>query len=426
MTLWMKLDNAAKIYPLVESDFLTTVFRFSATLEEEIDPEILLKALNNIMKRFPYYQVSIKKGLFWYYLEENHKELVISKDTKQPCRRMINDTNDYLFRVLYIDNKISVEFNHILADGTACLIFLNTLVAEYLKLQGHEIEYNEWVKDINSDIDIKEFEDSHSLMGKKYYKTHNKKVADIKNVFHIKDLIKRSEYLVTYGIIDARDLSELAKKYNVSITVLLVTIYLIVILEIQCEQVKKQKNRKPVSIQVPINMRKRLNSMSMRNFSLFITPYLMPDCELAFEDIIDLVNKYFIEKTDIDNLISLIVQNYKTEKSIIVRVLPLFLKKLVTPLIYKAVGADTYSGTFSNIGLIKLPESLEKHIKRIDFLLGPCPITKTLCSVAGYKDKIYISFGRNIKDAKIERKFFRKLVQLGLKVEVEIHGGEKR
>ena len=132
MNLWMKLDNAAKIYPLVESDFLTTVFRFSATLDMEIDPKILLKALNNVIQRFPYYKVSLKQGFFWYYLEENHNSLVINKDINDPCRRMINDTNEYLFRVLYIENKISVEFNHILADGASCLTFLNTLLKQYL------------------------------------------------------------------------------------------------------------------------------------------------------------------------------------------------------------------------------------------------------------------------------------------------------
>src|SRR5690554_3655770 len=425
MNLWMKLDNAAKIYPLVESDFLTTVFRFSATLDMEIDPKILLKALNNVIQRFPYYKVSLKQGFFWYYLEENHNDLVVNIDNKQPCRRMIGDTNNYLFRVLYINNKISVEFNHILADGTACLIFLNTIVAEYLKLNGITIDFNEWVMDINSDIEKREFEDSHSLLGRKYYKTHNKKIADVKNVFHVKDPIKRNKNYVTYGIIESKNLSEVSKNYDTSITVFLVAIYLSCIFENQKKQVKKMKKRKPVSIQVPINMRKRLNSKSMRNFSLFITPFLRPSEELKLGEIIKSINLYFKEKIDIDNLLSLMVQNYKTEKSVIVRILPLFLKKIVTPLIYKAIGTDTYSGTFSNIGLIKLPECIEKHVKRIDFLLGPCPITKTLCSVVGYTDKIYIAFGRNIRDAKIERNFFRKLVKLGINVEIETHGGEK-
>jgi NRPS condensation-like uncharacterized protein len=424
---WMKLDNAAKIYPLVESDFLTTVFRFRITLDITVNPEVLLTALNKVIRRFPYYKVTLKKGFFWFYLEKNENEFQVYEDNEIPCRRMIKtETSGYLFRVLYQKKTIAVEFNHIIADGSACLIFLNTLVAEYLRLEGIDVGINEWVKDLNAPVNDNEYEDSHSLLGKKYFKTHNKKIPDVKDVFHIKDhVISRDLYLVTNGICDSNELYHTAKKYNSSITEFLTALYLESLFEIQLEQVKKKRKHKPVSIQVPINMRRKLNSESMRNFSLFITPYLLPNSNYSFAEIIKIVAKYFAEKTELDNLLSLIVQNYKTERAIFVRILPLFLKSLVTPLIYKAVGADTYSGTLSNIGLIKLPTELEKHVKRLDFTLGPCPITKSLCAVVGYKDKIFISFGRNIKAASVERKFFRKMVQLGIKVTIEKYGGDR-
>ncbi len=422
---WMKLDNAAKIYPLIESDFITAVFRFSVTLDMKINKNNLLNALNTVIKRFPYYRVTLKTGLFWYYLEENNQDLEIYEDINYPCRRIIKaENNGYLFRVLYINNKISVEFNHILADGTACLIFLNTIVYEYLKLEGFNVSINEWIKDIESVVDKKEFEDSHSVIGKKHIKTHYNKVNIIKGVFHMKDrLISREKYIAISSIINSNLLYTTAKKYNCSITVFLTAIYLESLLEIQEEQVKKKK-RKTVAVQVPINMRKRLDSKSMRNFSLYILPYIKPNIEYTLENIIECVNQYFIEKTDINNLLSLMVQNLMTEKSPFVRLLPLKLKTIVTPIIYKSVGVDTYSGTLSNIGMIKLPDSIEEHVKRIDFMLGPCPLTKCSCAVSGYKDKIYISFGRNIKEARVEKKFFRKLVKLGVEVQVENQGGE--
>jgi len=150
----------------------------------------------------------------------------------------------------------------------------------------------------------------------------------------------------------------------------------------------------------------------------------MPDKEFTFEQIIDYVNQYVIEKTDINYLLKLMVQNLKTEKSLFVRLLPLKLKTVVTPFIYKAVGVDTFSGTISNIGHIQLPESIQQHVKRIDFIIGPCPLTKCSCSVCGYMDKIYITFGRNIKEAHVERKFFTKLVKLGIEVQIQSSGGE--
>jgi len=421
---WMKLDNAAKIYPLVESDYITAVYRFSVTLNLDIKKTVLLNALNTVISRFPYYKVTLKKGFFWYYLEKNNKELEIYEDINYPCRRIDKDENNgYLFRVLYTQNKISLEFHHILADGTACLIFLNTIIYQYLKLEGFEVSLNEWITDIDSDVDEKEYEDSHSLIGKRHIKSHGNKVDSIINVFHMKDrLINRNQYIVTHSITDSSVLYKITKTYNCSITVFLTAIYLESMLEIQNEQIVKKKRRKIVAIQVPINMRKKLESESMRNFSLYIIPYLKPNKVYTFEDIIESVSLYFKEKTDINNLLSLMVQNYKTENY--VRLLPLKLKTFITPFIYKAVGVDAYSGTISNMGMIKLPDSIEKYVNRIEFIIGPCPLTKCSCSVSGYKDKVYITFGRNIKEARVEKKFFRKLVELGVGVQIENQGGE--
>lgn len=423
---WMRLDNAAKIYPLIESDHITTVFRFSATLYEPINKDLLLQALNNIIPRFPYYKVTLRTGFFWYYLEENKNPLEVYEEIEAPCRRINRfDNNGYLFRVLYKDNTISVEFNHILGDGTACLTFLNTLVHQYLTLKGYQVSINEWMKDVNSPVDDSEYEDSHSLAGKKYYKTHKRKQHIVKHVFHLKDrLIKQKYFLVTYGIVDAKELASIAKKYNTSITVLLSAIYLESLLEIQKMQVPKPRKRRPVALQVPVNMRKRLSSNSMRNFSLYVIPYLFPNKEYTLEDIIKIVDDFFKENVEIDHLISQIVQNYKTERTIFVRALPLVLKKIITPFIYKEVGADSFSGTLSNIGMLKLPEDYEQHVERYTFLLGPCPLTKCSSAVVGFKNKVYITFGRSIKIPRVEQLLFQKLVKLGLRVQIESHGGD--
>ena len=50
---WIKLDNAATIYPSTLSRKYAAMFRMTVTLKEKIDKEILNIALNNVMKRFP-------------------------------------------------------------------------------------------------------------------------------------------------------------------------------------------------------------------------------------------------------------------------------------------------------------------------------------------------------------------------------------
>ena len=67
---WMRLDNAAKIYPAAKSNSWSNVFRESITLSENVDTEVLRSALKVTVRRFPSIAARLRKGLFWYYLQE--------------------------------------------------------------------------------------------------------------------------------------------------------------------------------------------------------------------------------------------------------------------------------------------------------------------------------------------------------------------
>ena len=66
---WVRLDNAAKIFPAAVSDADNQVFRFSCDLIETVDVQCLQRALLETTRFFPVFQVTMKRGLFWYYLE---------------------------------------------------------------------------------------------------------------------------------------------------------------------------------------------------------------------------------------------------------------------------------------------------------------------------------------------------------------------
>ena len=50
---WLRLDNAAKIYPAARRRNWSNVFRVAATMKDEINPEILSSALEVTAARFP-------------------------------------------------------------------------------------------------------------------------------------------------------------------------------------------------------------------------------------------------------------------------------------------------------------------------------------------------------------------------------------
>ena len=51
---WLRLDNAAKIYPAVRDRELTSVFRIGVSLKERIKAKQFLEAIHELEERFPY------------------------------------------------------------------------------------------------------------------------------------------------------------------------------------------------------------------------------------------------------------------------------------------------------------------------------------------------------------------------------------
>ena len=133
---WLKLDNAATIYPSTLSRNYAAMFRVSMTLKDKINEEILKQALNNVIDRFPTFKYKLKQGLFWCYFKQIEVPPLIEKDFNNPMLRIrFKNHRDYLFRVRYYENRIAVEFFHALTDGTGAIKFLSTLVGEYIKLK---------------------------------------------------------------------------------------------------------------------------------------------------------------------------------------------------------------------------------------------------------------------------------------------------
>ena len=128
-TDWYPLDHAAKIYPLSMSTKRMMVFRLSCYLKEPVVPELLQMALTYTMRRFPAFATSIKCGFFWHYLDSVMRRWPVKPESELPCAVMkVGAVRSPSLRVVYYQNRISVEFFHILTDGSGGSIFLRLLV----------------------------------------------------------------------------------------------------------------------------------------------------------------------------------------------------------------------------------------------------------------------------------------------------------
>jgi NRPS condensation-like uncharacterized protein len=213
------------------------------------------------------------------------------------------------------------------------------------------------------------------------------------------------------------DLKKTSKRFDVTVTELLTAVYIHSLALIRAQKNNRRQAERDIAIQVPVNMRKVFESSSMRNFSLFVTPRIGPGTP-DIEDLASTVKDYMKKTTRKDHLLKIMVDNISVGENIWVRHIPLFIKLPIVRYIANTSGSTQYSGTLSNIGLVRLPLSMEPHVDEMELMLGPDPHSKTNCSVMGFKDKVSITFGRVVRESELERLFFTELVKLGAQVKL--------
>jgi NRPS condensation-like uncharacterized protein len=414
---WLKLDNAAKIYPAAKNRGWTALFRFTADFYREVDPDCLKIALDRTIKRFPWLALRIRKGVFWHYFEHMDGAPDMQSDVANPCVRMkFSENNHFLFRVRYYDMHIAVEIFHSLTDGGGGLSFFKTLVAEYLTLrEGLVIPRDDDVLDCDDEPHPDEYEDSFLRLNTDATRSSMEGYA-----YRVQATEEENDFVhITTGTLPADKVSLIAKSYGVSVTEF-ITALLIHSIHKQQARLKKRKQFKPVKICVPVNLRKLFPTKTKRNFATYVNPGINPKYgEYSLREICKAVKGFMMLEVDDKKLRAKFSSNVKVEKNILLRLCPLILKIPIMKLSFRVLGDKQTSSCFSNLGLANLPSPMAEAVKHIDFILGPLQLNRLVASCLTHQNELRIHFTRTLKESEIERNFFCSLVEMGLPVTLE-------
>lgn len=413
---WYKLDLSAIVYPTLQRRDFSAVYRLSVTLKSPVDPELLQRAVDLSMKRFPTYKVAIRKGLFWRYLEPNRRPgPYVRPDIKNPCMPMGFQTNNrYLVRFYYYENRISMEAHHCLGDGTGGMCVLQTVTAVYLELQGCVITKKYFVRDVSEEPSSGELEDAYMRYadaGVHPPRAHEKayRVRGTKEPFYTLNIIN--------GTLSAAEAKQIAKKYGVTVTEYFNAVLLYALLQ---KQEKEWHLRlRPVKIAMPVNLRRFFPSETLRNFITMVYPGIDPRLgAYTFEEIVTQTHNFMHYYINEKFLRGDITTNAATQRNPLIRVVPLFLKDFIVSRFYAAIQDKNSSAGLTNMGLCQVPEDMKPHIERFDIYMGQPFSSRTNCAIITYEDTLTINFASSIIEADVERLFFRKLVQDGIHVKI--------
>ena len=423
---WMTLDNAAKIFPAARSRTWSNLFRISATLDEDIDREALKVALDVTVRRFPSIAVALKPGVFWYYLEEISSLPEIFDEKPYPLARMtMKDFKKCAFRVLVYKNRLAVEFFHSLTDGNGGNIFVKTLTAEYLyQKYGIRVPIGNGILDRLEEPTPEEMEDSFLKYAGDYPASRKDSDAYIISGKREVDGFRTN----TTFIIDPDFVKREAKDRGVTVTVYMTAVLIEAARRVQESRVSTPKKYKPIKVCVPVNLRKMFKSETMRNFVMYTTPGIDPKLgEYSFDDLCQIVAAQIKQQMTKRNMSAMIRTNVDSEKNPFLRVVPLFIKNIVMKMVFNAVGEKKSCFTFSNLGVISVPDEYSQNVKRMDFVLGSQAMAPYNVSAVTYGGKMYMNVTRNTREPVLEREIYEvlKLRNVPHCVESNSRGKEK-
>ena len=396
---WRKLDNAALAFPLVTGKNDTRVFRFYCQLKETVDGEVLQQALDQTMEKYPLFQAVLRKGLFWFYLERRDIHATVKQEKRPPCSSLyIPDKKSLLFQVSYHNNRMNFEVFHGLTDGTGAMNFLEELVQNYLILAHPEtelprVEHEEEITPGDQE------EDSFS----QYYSSEiprnkEKKPAAVK----LKgEKLVHSDMDITEVILNVKETLAKARSYGVSITILLTAMLLCSIQE----EIPRNRQKKPVTLMIPVNLRNYFPSQSMGNFFGWIEVGYVFEENTSLEEVLFSVKQQFQEQLQKDKIAMNMNGYVRIEKNPFVRAVPLEIKKFFL-MAGANLGSRSITAVYSNIGIIRLPEEYKEYIERFGIFASTDSLQLCSCS---YGNQLVLGFTSKIPDDSIQRNFMKML-----------------
>lgn len=411
----LRLDNAANIYPASLTKHYASLFRLHMVFVEDIDIEIMNRALENVSWRIPTFRCRLKAGAFWWYLKPVDFVPKVHKLSGLKVFDFIK-FGGLLYKVMVDGKGLYMDVFHALTDGGGGLTFFLTMAAEYCRLKyGSEVPYGGFILDPRDAPRKEELEDGFkTVFGGRHGKLEKNDIA-----YHIEGADVGWDGLVgTHIVIDSKRLREVAKSYNSTVTEFL-TAALLHSLQFVHANDRNRRKKDVIKISVPIDLRSFYKVCTLRNFSSYINLGVdLQNKQYSLEGLIKEVEKQKAQGLIKENMEDKIAANVELEENLFVRAIPLFIKRIAIDTICRNHGDKFVTYTLSNIGAMKFPAGMAEHIAEMDCWLGRQRGTSGAATCAACGDKVFLNLSRKIRNDVLEQRVVHLLRELSIPCEV--------
>ncbi|CZR07506.1 alcohol acetyltransferase [Trichococcus ilyis] len=440
---WVRLDNASNIFLAAMTNTDTKVFRMSAELNDAVDPQLLQKALDEVYENYVLYHSVLRRGFFWYYLEESDLKPKVTADVLPPCAQIYHfDRRELLFRVFYNQNRVHLELFHALSDGTGALWFFEDLLKAYIMLRHPEA-----FKGLDATAHDRlnhQLEDSFAHYFRKDKKQSFADAAQsaIRSVAKVSQLTgkssaqknalpQESEHQPKLHVhryrgkktpdnrphvieleLPVKAVLALARENQTSLTLFLTAVYMLAVR-------KASPDFRPgsaLAVSIPVNLRQFFPSNSARNFFsatrlVYRTDETGADeiagiCRTLQEQFRQQITPESLE----DKLRTLIAFEYSPFTRMVFRPIKDLVLKLVN-----YISNRNLTIAISNLGKVVFPEPIDAYIGKMYFHTSA--VRPQFCAIS-HGEHLTVSFTSPFVESTIQEQFVRILTDAGVAVTV--------
>lgn len=402
---WTRLDNAAKIFPPNAHGADTGVFRLSCELTEAVEPDLLQRALDDTLKRFPHMSMVLRRGVFWHYLEQTTRQQTVVPEHAPPCAPLYEDSQSQLFEVSYWRNKVNIDVFHVLADGAGGIAFFQALLTGYLSLRHPEAAVHAA---------------PHRPIGlckedgfQRYYKSRDAKdVHDAPRAYQLRGAHRDAGDLsILEGVAEVRQVLDAAHRYQTTLTVYLTAVLFCAIHEGM--YVRHEKH--PVVLTVPVDLRGYFPTDTARNFfSTIRVGYNFRQSGAEFSDVIAATAAAFRAELTPERLAARMNKLSALEHNPIIRPIPLALKNTILR-ISSGIADLGETAALSNVGRFQMPELLCPFVRGFGVFMATGALQLCTCT---FGNSLHFGFTSAFESTDVQRRFFTYLTREGIAVEV--------
>ena len=414
---WMKIDTASIMFTCLSSKKWGRTFRVSANLTNgDINPDLLKKAVSDLIPRFPSFYSCLKKGFFWNYqqcvtalpeIREEHCKILL------PITYRNDGTPD--FRVLYYKNRITIETAHHISDGKGMGEYLNALLERYVELcENPDAEY---IFDKVGNIE--------NAFSTYYVKDGEKADGATIKAYKLDGMIEPGFLQLIFLYTPIEQLLEKAKEKSMTLTE-----YVAAALILGTIRRAEKPINLPISIAIPVNLRRFFPTDSVRNFTIQTDIVFDPKGkrDYTFDEICDSIKGQLKNKLEKSEMQKALNRYGSLTTNPVLRAVPNFIKlPVMRKMQHKSHAANTT--ILTNTGVAEISDHLVGKIERVEGVNGDTSGYGLLstCSSLTFNGMFTMCFSICSHDTSWPMHCVRVLSEQGLDIRIEsTHGNGVR